>query len=136
MSVRLTLLSPARGVLALLVGSLVVLALALPSIAHAEGAFEESWSGKLGHDEWSCGHCDPGVSFFERMEISKSTSNTYDPCIGPVQYYEGKYHFPYGWLCNKSFFVQWEWAPISAQPAVYNPVNSTITYGAIGYYSS
>ena len=101
---------------------LLTLALALG----ASRASAETFEGKLGAGEWSCGKCrvEP-LTFIEAEVVSERNGRI---CIGPVQYSGGKYQFPYGWYCSNYSAAAWPFSELDASEGIENPNSYAIRY--------
>jgi hypothetical protein len=111
-----------RRYVMLFVGLLSTLALTLG----ASGASAETFEGKLAAKEWSCGKCsvENPLKYIEAEIISQTGGEL---CVGPVQYYSGKYHFPYGWQCG-GWGSAWDFTAIEAAEGIDNPNSFSVRY--------
>jgi hypothetical protein len=103
----------------------VTTALMLASIAMAvrPGVASANWDLKsLPGKTWTIvENISPGLHY---QYAHGETSSTL--CVGPIQKSGGGYVAPYGWGCHAGGEVEWEYSPIEAGPAVYNPNSGTI----------
>lgn len=77
-----------------------------------------TFEGKLGSKEWTCSKC-----YVQKNEngIFVEHEGPGGICVGPVQYSNGKFIFPYGWECSTGHDRSWEFPNIEASEGIDNP---------------
>ena len=118
---RMTLRITRNRYASLLVALVAALAMAMAASSAYAGGYQVIKS--IPAKSWSCGYC--GVQE-PVSDIVAAYGNNSTICDGPVTYSGGTYHTPYGWACQ-SHQIVWEFSPITAWAAVYNPNPGTMT---------
>jgi hypothetical protein len=90
--------------------------------ARAADPFFANLAGKT----WTHGEFDSTLHF-ERGEVSAGPSAI---CVGPAQF-SGSWKFPIGWDCSSTGIVTFEFASLSAYPAVDNPNSQSDSVGVL-----
>jgi hypothetical protein len=64
-----------------------------------------------------------GAGLHYQLAKANTTSTI---CVGPIQKSGGGYVAPDGWGCHAGGSVEWEYTPLTAFPAFYNPNNNQV----------
>ncbi len=123
-------LLPRRGLKlkgALLAAAVAAVVMAMPGVASAGVWGLKSLPGKT----WSIVEL-IGPGLHHQVAYDHTTSTL---CVGPAEQVGKEFRFPYGWGCQSGGAVEWEYPPLEAAPAVYNPNSGTMyeLWGASEY---
>lgn len=106
--------------LAVVVAALAVTTVMATSTARAEDPFGGHLPGKT----WTTNGVFDSSLHYIKGEVTAGPNAI---CVAPAQF-SGSWSFPYGWECSATGRVTWEFASISAYPAVDNPNSKEISY--------